>query len=96
MEFTYREIFYLHKIVTNDLKQIDTDDSNFGFVLNLKKKLSDEQMSLCESIGVTQKKPRTISDLDILNAATDPSVDLTRKEGFIQGAKWFRNQISKP
>ena len=42
----------------------------------------------------------SVGDADIYYQSGDESVDLQKKEGFIQGAKWCRNQyemnLSKP
>jgi hypothetical protein len=35
----------------------------------------------------------SVSDLDISEASVGENVDLFRKEGFIQGAKWLRRKL---
>lgn len=35
----------------------------------------------------------SVSDLDILEASVGENVELFRKEGFIQGAKWLRRKL---
>lgn len=35
----------------------------------------------------------SVSDLDIYEASVGENVDLLRKEGFIQGAKWLRKKL---
>ena len=51
---------------------------------------------------ITDKEARTlllglfsvsVSDLDILEASVGDNVELSRKEGFIQGAKWLRIKL---